>query len=48
MSQRDQVIIEESGAMIVEVQDGDETRSIVVDSETISVVSVLETRSSWS
>jgi hypothetical protein len=39
---RDQVIVEESGRTVVEVDDGVDVRSVVVDSETISVVAALE------
>lgn len=38
----DQVVIEESERTVVEIDDGVETRSVVVDSETISVVTALE------
>lgn len=42
MDERDTVIIEETDRSVVEVQEDDAVRSVVVDSETVSVVTALE------
>lgn len=42
MTDRDVVIIEESGRTTVEIQSDDDVRTLVVDSEQVSVVSAVE------